>query len=71
MLRSPMRQFYAILTLTALLGWLPVMLCLIVIEFALQNGAREWADLTFNLAFGSLYLCFVVVGAWIHTHLGH
>jgi hypothetical protein len=64
------KRLYTILTMTALLGWMPMMLCLLIVDFALQNGAREWADLAFNLVFGGLWLTFVVVGAWIHTHLG-
>lgn len=63
------KRFYSIVKLTALLGWLPIGICLIAIDFALKNGAREWSDLTFDVVFLTLYLGLVGFGAYLHTKI--
>lgn len=67
--KSFIKRLYAIATMTALLGWLPAGLCLILIDVAVANGAREWAELTFDAVFIGLYLAFLGAGAWIYSTL--
>ena len=54
-----MNVLNTILAITALLGWLPPLLCLLIIHFALAHGAREWPDIIFDAVFVSLYAVFV------------
>ena len=62
-----MNVLNTILAITALLGWLPPLLCLLIIHFALEHGAREWPDIIFDAVFVSLYAVFVVTGAYIYA----
>lgn len=55
------------LALTALLGWLPPLICLLVINVALKHGAREWPDIIFDTVFVSLYALLVAAGAYIYA----
>jgi hypothetical protein len=55
-----------ILALTALLGWLPPLLCLLLIQLALPEAAR-WSEWTFGLVFVGLYACFLGAGAYAYT----
>lgn len=57
------------LTLTALLGWMPIALCLLTIDFAIAHGARQWSDLTFDAVFIGLYLGLVGLGALVYSFL--
>jgi hypothetical protein len=63
------KLFYALLTMTALLGWMPMLLCLLAIKFALANGAREWSNLSFNIVFIGLYFTLTGIGAVIYSRL--
>lgn len=56
-----------VLALTALLGWLPPLLCLLLIHFAMEHGAVHWPDIIFDVVFISLYFVFLGVGAYIHA----
>lgn len=56
-----------ILAVTALLGWLPPLLCLLVLHIALAHGAAEWPDIIFNTVFIGLYALLVASGAYIYT----
>lgn len=56
-----------ILALTALLGWLPPLICLLVIHVALTYGAAEWPDIIFDTVFISLYAVLVGTGAYIYA----
>lgn len=56
-----------ILAMTALLGWLPPLLCLLLIHFALEHGAAEWPDIIFDTVFIGLYFAFLGIGAYIYT----
>ena len=62
-----MKTLNTVLALTALLGWLPPLLCLLVIHFALEHGAREWPELVFDVVFIGLYFLLLGAGAYIHT----
>lgn len=62
-----MKVLNTVLALTALLGWLPPLLCLLVIHFALEHGAREWPELVFDVVFIGLYFLLLGAGAYIHT----
>lgn len=62
-----MKVLNTILALTALLGWLPPLICLLVIHVALEHGAREWPDLIFDTVFVSLYFLLVGTGAYIYA----
>ena len=64
-----LKRLYALATLTALLGWLPAGVCLLLIEIAVAHGAREWAELTFDAVFITLYLLLIGLGAWIFSTL--
>jgi hypothetical protein len=67
--RRGVKRLYAILTMTALLGWMPIMLCLLLIDYALARGAREWAELTFDIVFIGLYFAFTALGTVIYSRL--
>lgn len=56
-----------IAALTALIGWLPAMLSLLFVQFALAHGARDWADSTFSAVFVCLYLALLGAGAYAYT----
>lgn len=56
-----------IAALTALIGWLPALLSLLAVQFALDHGAREWADSTFSVVFVGLYLALLGTGAYAYT----
>jgi hypothetical protein len=56
-----------ILGLTALVGWLPALLSLLAVQFGLAHGAREWADLTFDVVFVGLYALLLVTGAYLYA----
>lgn len=62
-----MKQAYRILTLTALLGWLPALLALLAVQLALSYGASEWGDPTFDFVFVGLYLVLLGAGAYVYT----
>lgn len=62
-----MRLLNTVLALTALLGWLPVLLCLLIVHFALEHGARDWPNLVFDGVFIGLYFAFLAIGAYIHA----
>lgn len=62
-----MKLLNTILALTALLGWLPPLICLLVIHFALEHGAREWPDLVFTVVFLSLYAALLGLGSYIYA----
>lgn len=55
------------LALTALLGWFPPLICLLVIKFALAHGAGEWPEIIFDVAFISLYALLVGTGSYIYA----
>jgi hypothetical protein len=57
----------SILAMTALLGWLPPLLCLLLIHLALEHGADAWPDIVFDIVFISLYFAFLGAGAYIYT----
>lgn len=56
-----------ILALTALLGWLPPLICLLVIHFALSHGADEWPDIIFDTVFVGLYALLLGTGGYLYT----
>lgn len=62
-----MKQFHVILAMTALLGWLPVLLSILAVQLALVHGARAWPDIVFDTVFGTLYLSLVGVGAYVYS----
>lgn len=62
-----MKVLNTVLALAALLGWLPPLICLMVIHFALEHGAREWPDIIFGVTFISLYALLVGTGAYIYA----
>ncbi len=53
--------------LTALLGWLPALLALLAVQFGLSRGAREWADITFDVVFVGLYVALLGAGAYVYA----
>jgi hypothetical protein len=53
--------------MTALMGWLPPLLCLLVISIALEHGAADWPDIIFDTVFTGLYLAFLGAGAYIYA----
>lgn len=61
-----MKQFNRIMALTALLGWLPPLLCLLLIQWSLPE-IRHWSELTFDVVFVGLYLLLVGAGAYVHV----
>lgn len=62
-----MKLLNTILAVTALLGWLPPLICLLVIHFALAHGAADWPDIIFDAVFVSLYALLVGAGAYIYA----
>lgn len=64
-----MKVLNTVLALTALLGWLPPLICLLIIHFALEHGAGEWPDIIFDTVFISLYALLVGVGSYIYARL--
>ena len=62
-----MRRFKTVMTLTALLGWLPALLSILAVQVSLAYGAREWDDVTFSVAFVTLYAVLLGIGAYVHT----
>ena len=56
-----------ILGLTALVGWLPMLLSLLAVQAALAHGAREWTDLTFDAVFVGLYMALLGTGAYAYA----
>ena len=62
-----MKVLNTILAITALLGWLPPLICLLVIHFALAHGASEWPDIIFDAVFISLYALLVGTGSYIYA----
>jgi hypothetical protein len=62
-----LKQFNKVMGLTALLGWLPVLLALLAVQFGLAHGAGEWGDLTFDAVFVGLYLVLLGAGAYVYT----
>jgi hypothetical protein len=62
-----MKVLNTVLALTALLGWLPPLLCLLVIHFALEHGAREWPEIMFDAVFIGLYLMLLGAGSYVYA----
>jgi hypothetical protein len=62
-----MKLLNTILAVTALLGWLPPLLCLLLIHVALEHGAGDWPDIIFDTVFTGLYLAFLGAGAYIYA----
>lgn len=62
-----MKFLNTILAVTALLGWLPPLICLLVIHFAMEHGAAEWPDIIFDSVFVGLYAVLVGAGACIYA----
>lgn len=62
-----MKVLNTVLALTALLGWLPPLICLLVIHFAIEHGAREWPDLVFDAVFIGLYFVLLGLGSYIYA----
>lgn len=62
-----MKLLNTILALTALLGWLPPLLCLLVIHVAIEHGAGDWPDIIFDTVFVSLYALLVAGGAYVYA----
>jgi hypothetical protein len=62
-----LKSVNTILAMTALLGWLPPLLCLLLISIAIEYGAADWPDIIFNIIFIGLYLAFLGAGAYIHA----
>lgn len=62
-----MKTLNTVLALTALLGWLPPLICLLVIHFALEHGAREWPELVFDVVFIGLYVALLGLGSYIYA----
>lgn len=62
-----MKVLNTVLALTALLGWLPPLLCLLVIHFALAHGAGEWPDIIFDAVFLGLYVLLVGTDSYIYA----
>jgi hypothetical protein len=61
---KPVSTFFAV---TALLGWLPALLSVLAVQYALEHGAREWADFTFSAVFVGLYLTLVGTGSYLYS----
>lgn len=62
-----MKVLNTVLALAALLGWLPPLICLLAIHFALEHGAGEWPDIIFDAVFISLYAVLLGVGAYTYA----
>lgn len=56
-----------ILGITALVGWLPFLLCLLAVQYATAYGARDWPNVVFGSVFVGLYLMLLGAGAYIYT----
>lgn len=61
-----MKVLNTVLALAALLGWLPPLICLLAIHFALEHGADKWPDIIFDTVFIGLYA--VLLGAGAYTY---
>lgn len=64
---AAMQILNTFLAVTALLGWLPPLLCLLVLHVALAHGAADWPDIIFDTVFIGLYALLVGVGARVYT----
>lgn len=62
-----MKLLNTVLALTALVGWMPALLALLAVQLAIAHGASEWAELTFDVVFISLYLTLLGGGAWVYS----
>lgn len=62
-----MKVLNTVLALTALLGWLPPLICLLAIHFALEHGARDWPELVFDVVFMGMYVALVGFGSYIYA----
>jgi hypothetical protein len=62
-----MKSLYSILTMTALLGWLPSLLVLLAVKFALNHGASSWPVIIFDTTFVGLYFALLGLGAYLHS----
>lgn len=61
------KQISALLAMTALLGWLPPLLSLLAVKFALDHGALEWPVIIFDMACVGLYLSLLGLGAYLYS----
>jgi hypothetical protein len=61
------KQVSTFFAVTALLGWLPALLSILAVQFALAHGAREWSDFTFSAVFVALYLALVGAGSYLYS----
>jgi hypothetical protein len=64
-----LKDAYKLLSITALTGWLPIGIGLLVAKFALEHGARDWPDLLFHTVFIGLWLALTGVGVWVAAKL--
>lgn len=62
-----MKVLNTVLALAALLGWLPPLICLLAIHFALDHGAGDWPDIIFDTVFLGLYALLVGAGSYIYA----
>lgn len=49
------------------MGWMPPLLCLLLISVALEHGAGDWPDIIFDSVFVGLYAMLVAAGAYIYA----
>jgi hypothetical protein len=61
------KNLYSILAMTALLGWLPPLLALLAVKFALDHGARNWPVIIFDTTFVGLYFALLGTGAYLYS----
>lgn len=62
-----MKLINTILAITALLGWLPPLICLLLIHLALEHGAADWPGIIFDTVFIGLYAVLLGTGAYIYA----
>lgn len=63
--RESLNTFWTVVAVTALLGWLPVLITFGLAQLAMAQGGREWDSITSGFFFALIYFALFGAGAWI------